>query len=522
MRKIAVPEEGIETFFGSYDENLGTSRRCSRCASAPTGTNWSSKASRAARPVERVVGQFAALVREGYRFAKGEVKTPASSWRRTRPRPSRLLPEGQRPTVGKRQVVPKSLNQRATSRPSTSTTSSSASAPPAPGRPTWPWRRPSRACSSNKRVTASSSRGRPSRRARSSASCRATCRRRSTPTCARSTTRCYDMLDAERIERLLERGTIEVAPLAFMRGRTLNDAFVILDEAQNTTSEQMKMFLTRLGFGRRPSSPATSPRSTCRRAKSRARRGPAHRAGGRGHRVRALRRDGRRAPQARAADREGLRGVRRCRGWPPRRRHHTMTSDDPDSRPAPASRMSRSRSRGRAPRLAVAVVDGRGRPAVAPGLARWLGAWPARLGGRGRHRARRRPAHADSERATTAASTPPPTCSRSRPTRPAAPLGDIVIATGVATRQARAGRTLSTPPNCACSRCTGCCTCSATTTIAGRSRPDGQGERRLRAEGRSARGAHRARSGGDDRRWRSSCSAAPPSTWAPCRRPSAR
>jgi phosphate starvation-inducible PhoH-like protein len=59
----------------------------------------------------------------------------------------------------------------------------------------------------------------------------------------------YDMLDAERVERLLERGTIEIAPIAFMRGRTLNDSFVILDEAQNTTSEQMKMFLTRLGFG---------------------------------------------------------------------------------------------------------------------------------------------------------------------------------------------------------------------------------------------------------------------------------
>src|ERR1019366_4299333 len=59
----------------------------------------------------------------------------------------------------------------------------------------------------------------------------------------------HDMLDADRVDRLLERGVIEVAPLAFMRGRTLNDAFVILDEAQNTTSEQMKMFLTRLGFG---------------------------------------------------------------------------------------------------------------------------------------------------------------------------------------------------------------------------------------------------------------------------------
>ncbi len=59
----------------------------------------------------------------------------------------------------------------------------------------------------------------------------------------------HDMVDFDRARRMLERGTIEVAPLAFMRGRTLNDSFVILDEAQNTTSEQMKMFLTRLGYG---------------------------------------------------------------------------------------------------------------------------------------------------------------------------------------------------------------------------------------------------------------------------------
>ncbi|MFQ5881460.1 MAG: PhoH family protein [Candidatus Methylomirabilales bacterium] len=58
----------------------------------------------------------------------------------------------------------------------------------------------------------------------------------------------YDMLETERVNRLVEMGVIEIAPLAFMRGRTLNDAFIILDEAQNTTSEQMKMFLTRLGF----------------------------------------------------------------------------------------------------------------------------------------------------------------------------------------------------------------------------------------------------------------------------------
>ncbi|MDH4139348.1 MAG: PhoH family protein [Coriobacteriia bacterium] len=59
----------------------------------------------------------------------------------------------------------------------------------------------------------------------------------------------FDMMDIEKSQQLMDRGVIEVAPLAFMRGRTLNDSFVILDEAQNTSAEQMKMFLTRLGFG---------------------------------------------------------------------------------------------------------------------------------------------------------------------------------------------------------------------------------------------------------------------------------
>lgn len=59
----------------------------------------------------------------------------------------------------------------------------------------------------------------------------------------------YDMLEIDRASKLVEKGAIEIAPLAFMRGRTLNDSFIILDEAQNTTSEQMKMYLTRLGFG---------------------------------------------------------------------------------------------------------------------------------------------------------------------------------------------------------------------------------------------------------------------------------
>lgn len=59
----------------------------------------------------------------------------------------------------------------------------------------------------------------------------------------------YEMIDADKFQRMMDQGTIEVAPLAYMRGRTLNDSFIILDEAQNTSPEQMKMFLTRLGFG---------------------------------------------------------------------------------------------------------------------------------------------------------------------------------------------------------------------------------------------------------------------------------
>jgi len=58
----------------------------------------------------------------------------------------------------------------------------------------------------------------------------------------------YDLMDAEKVDRFLEKNIIEIAPIAFMRGRTLNDSFIILDEAQNTTSEQMKMFVTRMGF----------------------------------------------------------------------------------------------------------------------------------------------------------------------------------------------------------------------------------------------------------------------------------
>ena len=96
----------------------------------------------------------------------------------------------------------------------------------------------------------------------------------------------YDMLDPDRVNGYFERGVIEVAPLAFMRGRTLNDSFVILDEAQNTSPEQMKMFLTRLGFNSRmvvtgditqidlPTRPALRPDRRPRHPRARSRTSP--------------------------------------------------------------------------------------------------------------------------------------------------------------------------------------------------------------------------------------------------------
>ena len=128
----------------------------------------------------------------------------------------------------------------------------------------------------------------------------------------------YDMLDADRVNAYMERGTIEVAPLAFMRGRTLNDSFVILDEAQNTTPEQMHMFLTRLGFGSKIVVTGDVTQVDLPREQAsglvRVRDILTH---GRRHRVRRARQPGRRPPRARPADRRGVQAPRRERGRRP-------------------------------------------------------------------------------------------------------------------------------------------------------------------------------------------------------------
>ena len=121
----------------------------------------------------------------------------------------------------------------------------------------------------------------------------------------------FEMTGAETLPRLMERGTVEVAPLAYMRGRTLNDAFVILDEAQNTTPEQMKMFLTRIGFGSKAVINGDATQVDLEHGQQERPRGgrgdPGRR---RRHRVLPPRRARRRAPQDRAGHRRGLRPVR--------------------------------------------------------------------------------------------------------------------------------------------------------------------------------------------------------------------
>ncbi len=126
----------------------------------------------------------------------------------------------------------------------------------------------------------------------------------------------YEMMGFDRVGRFIERHVIEIAPLAFMRGRTLNESFVILDEAQNTTPEQMKMFLTRIGFGSRAVVTGDVTQTDLPRGKESGLRHVDARAARRaGHRIRVLHGRGRRASSARAEDRRGLRARRVEHGW---------------------------------------------------------------------------------------------------------------------------------------------------------------------------------------------------------------
>ena len=245
-----MPDEGIETLFGSFDENLrnlesalGVTLRTSGHDIVIEGN--ADGVSRA----ERALGQLAGLLRNGYRFARGDVKTAAQLLAQD---PNVELQEyfqkGSSRTAGRRQVAPKSVTQRKYLEAIDKFDIVFGVGPAGTGK-TYLAMAQAVSYLLAKRVTRIVL-ARPAVEAGEKLGfLPGDLQEKVNPYLRPLYDALYDMLEPERADRLLERGVIEVAPIAFMRGRTLNDAFVILDEAQNTTSEQMKMFLTRLGFG---------------------------------------------------------------------------------------------------------------------------------------------------------------------------------------------------------------------------------------------------------------------------------
>jgi len=245
-----MPDEGIETLFGSFDENLRSLESALGVMLRTSGHDIviEGGADEVAR-AERTLSQLAGLLREGYRFARGDVKTAANLVTQD---PNVELQEyflkGASRAAGRRQVVPKTVVQRQYLEAIDRYDISFGVGPAGTGK-TYLAMAQAVSYLLAKRVTRIIL-ARPAVEAGEKLGfLPGDLQEKVNPYLRPLYDALHDMLDPERVERLLERGVIEVAPIAFMRGRTLNDAFVILDEAQNTTSEQMKMFLTRLGFG---------------------------------------------------------------------------------------------------------------------------------------------------------------------------------------------------------------------------------------------------------------------------------
>ena len=250
MTKIAIPEHGIETLFGSYDENLKNLESLFNVRIRTDGHELLVDGEPVdVAKIERVIGQLALLIREGYRFSKGDVKRASNLVAQD---PSVELRDyflrGTLRPSSKRQITPKSVNQRRYVEAIERYDIVFGIGPAGTGK-TYLAMAQAVSFLTAKKVTRIIL-ARPAVEAGEKLGfLPGDLQEKVNPYLRPLYDALYDMLDVERVGRLLERGTIEIAPIGFMRGRTLNDAFVILDEAQNTTSEQMKMFLTRLGFG---------------------------------------------------------------------------------------------------------------------------------------------------------------------------------------------------------------------------------------------------------------------------------
>ena len=250
MKKIALPTEGIETLYGAHDANLKHIETLLNVAIRTQGSQLTVEGDPGAEQrAARIFDQLVTLMAAGYTLSNGDVKTAAQL---VMDDPSvdlrdYFLKGGQRQGTRKR-INPKSVNQRKYLDAIEEFDIVFGVGPAGTGKTYL-----AMAQAVNYLIAKKVSRivlARPAVEAGEKLGfLPGDLQEKVNPYLRPLHDALFDMMDSEKATRLMERGVIEVAPLAFMRGRTLNDAFVILDEAQNTTSEQMKMFLTRLGFG---------------------------------------------------------------------------------------------------------------------------------------------------------------------------------------------------------------------------------------------------------------------------------
>lgn len=248
--RITVPEDAIETLFGSYDENLKHLERLFAVRIRTQGHELIVEGdSPGPENVDRVISQLSSLCREGYKLSASDVKTASDLVSRDPKVDVRgHFLQGSLTSAGRRLVAPKSVNQRRYIDAIRTDDIVFGIGPAGTGK-TYLAVAQAAAFLVAKKVSRIIL-ARPAVEAGEKLGfLPGDLQEKVNPYLRPLYDALYDILDVERVSRYVERGTIEIAPLAFMRGRTLNDSFVILDEAQNTTSEQMKMFLTRLGFG---------------------------------------------------------------------------------------------------------------------------------------------------------------------------------------------------------------------------------------------------------------------------------
>src|SRR5436190_17873972 len=250
MKRMTVPEEGIETLFGNYDENLKYLESLFNVRIRTQGHDLliDGEAPKITK-VDRVIDGLSSLMRDGYKLSNGDVKIAADLVAQSDDVDLRdHFLKGSLTAAGKRRVAPKTVNQRRYLDAIDQHDIVFGIGPAGTGKTYLAMaqavaflvaKKVSRIILARPAVEAGEKLG----------FLPGDLQEKVNPYLRPLYDALYDMLDVERVARYIERGTIEIAPIAFMRGRTLNDSFVILDEAQNTTTEQMKMFLTRLGFG---------------------------------------------------------------------------------------------------------------------------------------------------------------------------------------------------------------------------------------------------------------------------------